>query len=85
MTEYADRDIMALDEAGDYYIKHVSAMTGEKLHSKSDIAAELGWRDMQIDILQVKLDQALLGESHYMDREQAVVRRLNNSMKVTNS
>ena len=27
------------------YGEHVSAMTGEKLHSKSDIAAELAWRD----------------------------------------
>lgn len=28
--------------------EHVSAMTREKLHSKSDIAAELAWRDDQI-------------------------------------
>lgn len=49
--QYAKRDIMQLDEDGDYYIRHVSAMTGEKLHSKSDIAAELGWRDREIDRL----------------------------------
>lgn len=45
---YAERDIIALDESGDFYCKHVSAMTGEKLHSKSDIAAELGYRDKLI-------------------------------------
>ena len=50
---YADRDIMALD-CGDqcHYSKHVSAMTKEGLHSKSDIAAELAYRDLEI----IKLD-----------------------------
>ncbi|MBY4887754.1 hypothetical protein K5Y32_07380 [Pantoea sp. DY-15] len=54
--QYAERDAMALDEAGGYYMRHVMAMTGEKLHGKGDIAAELGWRDMQIAALQQKLD-----------------------------
>lgn len=54
--QYADRDAMALDGAGGYYMRHVMAMTGEQLHSKGDIAAELGWRDMQIDALQKELD-----------------------------
>lgn len=58
---YAERDLMALDEAGNHYIRHVDHMTREGLHSKSDIAAELGWRDMQIAALQQKLD-ALLTE-----------------------
>ena len=48
---YGERDIMALDEAGGYYMRHVMAMTGEGLHGKSAIAAELGHRDMQIDVL----------------------------------
>ncbi len=47
--QYADRDIMDLDEKGGYYFRHVDAMTGESLHGKSDIAAELGHRDMLID------------------------------------
>lgn len=47
--QYADRDIMDLDEKGNYYFCHVDAMTGESLHRKSDIAAELGYRDMLID------------------------------------
>jgi len=47
--QYADRDIMGLDLKGGYYFRHVDAMTGESLHSKSDIAAELGHRDMLID------------------------------------
>lgn len=35
-------------ENSNAYGEHVSAMTGEKLHSKSDIAAELAWRDDQL-------------------------------------
>lgn len=53
---YGERDLMALDMAGGYYCRHVSAMTSEELHSKSDIAAELGWRDMQITELQRKVE-----------------------------
>lgn len=48
---YAERDIMALDDAGGYYMRHVMAMTGEDLHGKGAIAAELGHRDMQSDML----------------------------------
>lgn len=43
--QYARRDLPALDRAGGYYSRHVGAMTIEQLHSKSEIAAELGWRD----------------------------------------
>lgn len=46
MSEYAHRprkEIMA------HYAKHVQAMTAEGLHEKSDIAAELAWRDAQIE------------------------------------
>jgi hypothetical protein len=52
IKQYAQRDPMALDEAGGYYFRHASAMTGEGLHAKSDIAAELGFRDMRIDALE---------------------------------
>lgn len=52
---YADRDHMAL---GDYYTRHVSAMTGEGLHSKSAIAAELAHRDAEIDRLRAALAAA---------------------------
>ena len=54
VKRYAERDIMALDEAGGFYYRHIYAMTGESLHSKSDIAAELGHRDMQIEALQAE-------------------------------
>jgi hypothetical protein len=37
-----------LHELEPYYLRHVSAMTSEALHSKSDIAAELAWRDARI-------------------------------------
>ncbi|ECT0233788.1 hypothetical protein DPN96_18885 [Salmonella enterica subsp. enterica serovar Derby] len=51
---YAERDAMELDAAGGFYIRHVTAMTKEELHNKSDIAAELGWRDMRIAGLEAK-------------------------------
>jgi hypothetical protein len=31
-----------------YYCQHISAMTSEGLHDKSDIAEQLAWRDMHI-------------------------------------
>lgn len=49
--QYADRDHTDL---GSYYMRHVSAMTGEALHSKSAIAAELAHRDREIDRLQAE-------------------------------
>lgn len=55
MKQYAERDIMALDEEGGYYCKHVGAMTSEGLHDKGDIAAELAYRDAQIDRLRLEL------------------------------
>lgn len=48
---YANRDSCELDEAGGYYMRHVTAMTSEGLHSKGAVAAELGHRDMVIDEL----------------------------------
>ena len=45
------------------YCRHVSAMTGEDLHSKADIAEELAWRDIQIERLRHQLartEEALL-------------------------
>lgn len=58
-AQYAERDAAALDEAGGYYIRHVSAMTKEGLNSKSDIAAELAFRDMQIDQFKQRVNQLL--------------------------
>lgn len=58
---YAERDPMAL---GDYYVRHVAAMTSEELHAKAAIAAELAWRDEQIDRL---LDALRSFNAHYDD------------------
>lgn len=58
VKHYEGRDIMALDAAGDYYCRHVSALTRENLVGKSEIAAELGYRDMVIDQLERKLKAA---------------------------
>jgi len=43
---YAQRDI---ELQCNYYTRHVMAMTAEGLHSKSDIAAELAHRDIQLE------------------------------------
>lgn len=50
------RDIEQLDEGG-YYTRHIYAMTNEGLYSKSDIAAELAHRDLQIDMLRIALEK----------------------------
>ena len=54
-NQYGKRDIIALDKNGGYYSRHIEAMTSEGLHSKSDIAAELAWRDSEIDRLKNEL------------------------------
>lgn len=46
MKHYAQRDLKAL---GQHYANHVSAMTGEGLELKSDVAAELAHRDVEIE------------------------------------
>jgi hypothetical protein len=61
---YAERDACA---QGDHYMKHVSAMTGEKLHSKSDIAAELAHRDIIIERLTARVKE--LEEYEYRYKE----------------
>lgn len=48
---YAVRNPQELDRLGNYYSRHVIAMTEEDLYSKSDIAAELAHRDLEIDRL----------------------------------
>lgn len=49
---YAKRDAESL---GEHYTRHVAAMTAEGLHDKSDIAAELAWRDAEIERLRARL------------------------------
>jgi hypothetical protein len=48
---YAERDIIGQGQA---YCDHVMAMTAEGLHAKSDIAAELAHRDIEIARLQAE-------------------------------
>ncbi|GHW89949.1 hypothetical protein FXE84_17800 [Vibrio cholerae] len=80
MSEYQERDIIELDNAGNHYGKHVLAMTREDLRSKSDIAAELGYRDMVIDKLteenkqlQEALEQAKAMSIESINREDLVI------------
>ena len=48
-----------------HYCKHVDAMTGEKLHAKSEIARELAFRDQQIERLTAVIDR--LGSNEAFD------------------
>ncbi len=54
---YAERDLEMLDMTNNYYSRHVMAMTGEGLNSKSAIAAELAYRDWIIDEQQKELQK----------------------------
>lgn len=38
------------EQLGKWYARHLEAMTAEGLHSKSDIAAQLAWRDKKISL-----------------------------------
>ncbi|QBZ68948.1 hypothetical protein PQZ64_gp49 [Klebsiella phage vB_KpnM_IME346] len=68
--QYAERDIESLDKAGEFYSRHVSAMTGEGLYTKSSIAAELGHRDMVISELSKALRDII---SAWVDEDMADV------------
>ena len=52
---YAERNTEA---QGSHYTKHVCHMTGEGLHDKSEIAAELAHRDIEIERLTKRLEAA---------------------------
>lgn len=52
MNQYAERD--SIDQ-GEYYLRHLLAMTEEKLHDKADIANELAYRDIEIDRLKAAM------------------------------
>ena len=51
-TLYAQRDAEGL---GEHYLRHIQAMTAEGLHDKSDIAAELAFRDWQLEHSQPRI------------------------------
>ena len=55
MSEY--RNDLDLEKLEPHYTKHVGAMTSESLHSKSSIAAQLAYRDLQIERLTDEIRQ----------------------------
>lgn len=58
--KYRNHDENFICDGGiDFYASHVSAMTSENLYSKSDIVAELAWRDYKIAEAERERDQAL--------------------------
>lgn len=52
VKHYARRNTFVL---GKFYTNHVMSMTEENLHSKNDIAAELAYRDAEIEKLKADL------------------------------
>lgn len=66
---YAERNLEAL---GFYYVNHIDAMTGEQLHSKSDIAAELAVRDRTIDQLRAERDRLYVAAKRMYDANVAL-------------
>lgn len=59
MTDHTDIVKCLYDERdheaqGDFYLRHIAAMTYEGLHAKSAIAAELAHRDMEITRLRAE-------------------------------
>lgn len=54
MAEYAERDTSDLEP---HYSRHVNAMTEEDLRRKSEIAAELAYRDKRIADLETSLHE----------------------------
>lgn len=68
IKQYAKRNLVDLDNKGGYYIRHLSAMTLEKLYGKSAIAAELAHRDMLINEMRdalISCDEAMDYMSEY--------------------
>jgi len=53
---YPDVDPMTLEP---HYCRHVEAMTAEGLHEKSEIAAQLAWRDQEIERLRALVRRAV--------------------------
>lgn len=52
MTRYPTKDPRDLEP---FYRENVESLTAEKLHSKSDIAVQLAWRDKEIVRLEARL------------------------------
>ena len=52
MKLYAVRDP---EEQGEWFVRHMSAMTKENLHSKAEIAEELAHRDIRIEALEAEI------------------------------
>ena len=59
---YEERD---LDVLGEHFHAHMNAMTNEDLRSKSDIAAELAHRDVELEKCQ-RLIRQMKVDNHYL-------------------
>lgn len=73
--QYAERDV---EEYHDLYLRHLMAMTTERLHSKMSIAAELAWRDSEIERLKNNGLAEMLSTpiSKAFDNEEQFIRKL---------
>jgi len=73
LYDVGNRDV---EKLGQLYCDHVSAMTGEKLHSKADIAAELAWRDQKLQAAEEEIadyaDKLNLANAHITAAEERI-------------
>jgi hypothetical protein len=59
MKHYAHRNLANLEP---HYSEHVSAMTAEGLHDKAAIAAELAFRDAEIERLKHQMSRMVFDD-----------------------
>ena len=69
---FAKRDIQQLNAAGNLHTLNVQAMAIERLFDRSDIAAELAYRDM---LIAQQLEQLAQGNSRERALEEIVERQ----------
>lgn len=62
------------EKLADHYVNHVSSMTGERLHAKSDIAEQLAYRDAQVEFLKGKLIEFMAGPNSSLRMDPAEAR-----------
>lgn len=73
-NQYAERNT---EQFAKHYAVHVLAMTAEGLHEKSDIAAELAWRDSEIERLTTLAANRLIDVEYLRDAVKEKNRREN--------
>lgn len=64
---------LELDKAGEFYSRHIAAMTSEDLHSKSAIAEQLGARDKRIAELEAVITNLRSGIQSFQCNDRSCI------------